>query len=210
VTVADDGGRLILLLSALAEHTQNLQSSPDASVLLVEPAAADRAPLSLARVTLLGPCTRVADGERDAIKRLFLAAHPDAAQYVDFKDFAFYRLVPLALRYVGGFGRMSWVNAVEYLAATPDPIAPLAAGILAHMNTDHADANLAYARALAGIADASAAVMTSVDRYGFDLAVSAPGGEKKARLGFDAPVSTADEVRRAMVALVKAARSAPR
>jgi hypothetical protein len=140
VTVADDGGRPILLLSALAEHTGNLKHCPNASVLLVEPAPPDRAPLSLARVTLLGPCTRVADGEREAIKQRFLAAHPDAAQYADFKDFAFYRLVPLALRYVGGFGRMSWVNAVEYLAATPDPIAPLAEGILSHMNVDHGDA----------------------------------------------------------------------
>jgi hypothetical protein len=52
--------------------------------------------------------------------------------------------------------------------------------------------------------------MTSVDRYGFDLAVTTPAGEKKARVGFEAPVSTSEEVRRAMVALVKAARGAPR
>ena len=45
-----------------------------------------------------------------------------------------------AVRYVGGFGRMSWVGVDEYAAADPDPLAPAAAGIVAHMNADHADA----------------------------------------------------------------------
>lgn len=208
VTVAfDDRGRPLLLLSQLAEHTQNLGHCADASLLVAEPAPPDQSPLSVARVTLLGPCRPVGEEDRDAARASFLAAHPDAAQYAGFKDFAFYRLDPIALRYVGGFGRMSWVSAADYLAAEPDPIAPHAEAILAHMNGDHGDAMLAYARALAGVADASGATMTAVDRYGFDMAVTTPRGPKNARLGFEAPVRTTDEVRRAMVALVKAARA---
>lgn len=34
---------------------------------------------------------------------------------VDFADFAFYRLEPQALRYVGGFGRMSSADAKDDL-----------------------------------------------------------------------------------------------
>ena len=120
VTVAvDAGGRPLLLLSQLAEHTQNLAHRADASILLSDPLEPERSPLALGRVTLLGPCARVPAEDRDEARRVFLAAQPDASYYVDFKDFAFYRLEPLALRYVGGFGRMSWVTAADYRAAEP-------------------------------------------------------------------------------------------
>jgi heme iron utilization protein len=209
VTVAIDAkGRPLLLLSALAEHTQNLAHRADASMLLAEPADRHAQPLALGRVTLLGPCAKVPAEDRDGARAAFLAHQPDASYYVDFKDFAFYRLEPIALRYVGGFGRMSWVSAEDYLAAEPDPLAGAAAGILSHMNEDHADAMLAYARALAKIPEATAATMTAVDRYGFEMAVTTPAGPRAARLGFEAPLSTTDEVRRAMVAMVKAARAA--
>jgi putative heme iron utilization protein len=209
VTVAvDGGGRPILLLSELAEHTQNLAHREDASILMTEPIDPSRSPLAVGRVTLLGPCRRVAEGEREAARAVFLAAQPDAAYYADFKDFAFYRLEPTALRYVGGFGRMSWVSADDYRAAEPDPLAADAAGILAHMNGDHASAVLAYARGLGRMIDATAATMTAVDRYGFEMQVSTPAGPRALRLGFDAPVATSDEVRRAMIAMVAAARAA--
>jgi hypothetical protein len=209
VTVAlDEHGRPLLLLSELAEHTQNLAHAADASILLTEPLDRHRQPLALGRVTLLGPCRRVPAGEGEAARRAFLATQPDAAGYVDFKDFAFYRLDPIALRYVGGFGRMSWVGAPDYLAAEPDPLAPEAGGILKHMNDDHADAVLAYARAFARLPEASAATMTAVDRYGFELAATTPKGPKAARVAFEAPVTTTGEVRAAMVAMVKAARAA--
>jgi hypothetical protein len=37
---------------------------------------------------------------------------------VDFKDFGFYRLQPLDIYYVGGFGVMGWVTAEDYEAVT--------------------------------------------------------------------------------------------
>jgi len=76
------------------------------------------------------------------------------------------------------------------------------------MNGDHADAVLAYARGLGRVADAHAATMTAVDRYGFDLTMTTPAGARRARIPFTAPATTPEEVRRAMVALAKAARAA--
>ena len=69
------------------------------------------------------------------------------------------------------------------------------------------EALLAYAKGLLLVPEASAVTMTAVDRYGFDLAISTPRGPKAARLAFDAPLTTTDEVRKAMVALVKRARA---
>ncbi|WP_437292029.1 HugZ family protein [Sorangium sp. So ce406] len=207
VTVAVDAhGRPLLLLSALAEHTGNLKARAEASLLLAEPAEGRADPLALGRMTLIGPCRPLEGAEAAAARTRFLAAHPRASYYVDFTDFSFYRLDPVSIRYVGGFGRMSWVEAAEYAAAEPDPLASDAARILEHMNADHSDAVLAYAKALAGIRDATGATMTSVDRYGFELDVITPAGPKAARLAFAAPVTTTDEVRKAMVALVREAR----
>jgi len=209
VTVAiDASGRPLFLLSELAEHTGNLHARADASVLLTEPLGRHDQPLALGRVTILGQCAPVGASETAAVRASFLAQQPSASYYVDFDDFAFYRLEPLALRYVGGFGRMSWVTADDYRTAEPDPLTPIAAGVLSHMNEDHASANLAYAQGLASIADATSATMTAVDRYGFELAVTTPEGPRATRLAFDEPVSTSDEVRRAMVAMVAKARAA--
>ena len=120
VTLASDGdGRPLLLLSTLAEHTANLEARPEASILVTEAPGEDDEPLAKGRVTLLGTCARVSDAERDLVRSAFLTRHPRAAQYVDFKDFGFYRLEPVALRYVAGFGRMSWVSADEYRSARP-------------------------------------------------------------------------------------------
>ncbi len=211
VTVAvDEAGRPLLLLSDLAEHTANLLARAEASLLLTEPIGGHDQPLALGRVTLLGPCAKVVEAERAGVRQVFLNQQPAAAYYVDFEDFGFYRLDPVALRYVGGFGRMSWVNAEDYRAAEPDPLAGAAAGILKHMNGDHADAVVLYARALAGVANATGAAMTAVDRYGFEMAAETPEGPRATRLEFDAPVATADDVRRVLVAMVQRARAQSR
>jgi putative heme iron utilization protein len=122
VAVSFDGaGRPVLLLSELAEHTANLRARPEASILVAEAAGPHDEPLALGRLTILGPCNRVPEAERGSVREIFLREHPAAAQYIDFRDFAFYRLEPAALRYVGGFGRMSWVTPDEYRMAAPEP-----------------------------------------------------------------------------------------
>lgn len=209
VTVAwDRAGRPLMLLSRLAEHTQNLDDRAEASMLVTEPAGRHEEALALGRVTILGACAKVPAAEAAAAREVFLAAQPRAEYYVDFEDFAFYRLEPSALRYVGGFGRMSWVGAADYARAEADPLAGDAADILAHMNGDHGSALIAYARGLLRVPETSAATMTAVDRYGFDLSLTTARGPKAARLAFDAPVASVDDVRKAMVALVKRARAA--
>jgi putative heme iron utilization protein len=118
VSVAfDRNGRALLLLSRLAEHTANLEACSHASLLVSE--AADGAgadPLALGRVTLVGSCGRVPEGD-NACRKTFLDRHPEASTYAGFADFGFFRLVPDHVRYVGGFGRMSWVDAKTYAQA---------------------------------------------------------------------------------------------
>jgi heme oxygenase (biliverdin-IX-beta and delta-forming) len=118
VTVAvDRKGRALLLLSRLAEHTANLDACSHASLLLSEPDGGGADPLAMGRVTLVGSCGRVPDGDLDACRKTFLDKHPEARNYVGFADFGFFRLEPEHVRYVGGFGRMSWVDTKSYADA---------------------------------------------------------------------------------------------
>jgi putative heme iron utilization protein len=203
VTFALDGADPVFLISKLATHTQNLLRDPRASLMAHESRAED--PLANGRVTLVGPCEKIA--EPSAARAAFLAVHPRASYYADFEDFAFYRLRVQSVRYIGGYGRMSWVDAGDWRAATPDPLAPDAEGILRHMNDDHAEALVLYARAFTRATDASDVAMTGIDRYGFELSVATPSGRRPARVAFASEITTPLAARQALVALVKEARA---
>jgi putative heme iron utilization protein len=49
--------------------------------------------------------------------------------------------------------------------------------------------------------------MTGVDRYGFDMSAVTPKGSRPVRLAFGKTVSTPEEVRAALISMVKNARS---
>jgi hypothetical protein len=138
-----------------------------------------------------------------------VAVHPNAARYADFGDFHVWTITIEAVRYIGGYGRMSWVEATDFTRATPDPLAAHAAGILAHMNADHGRALVDYCRAFSKATDTTAATMTSVDRYGFEMSATTSEGPRPIRLAFSRPLSTPDEVRSELVALAKKARGRP-
>jgi heme oxygenase (biliverdin-IX-beta and delta-forming) len=210
-TYAIDGaGRPIVFVSTMAEHTRNAAADPRASLIVSEPFPEGSDPLAAGRVTLIGDLEEVSGDERPAVRDTYLAANPASAYYIDFGDFSFWRLEVRSVRYVGGYGRMSWVEAADYAGAEADPLAgEPAVGILEHMNADHADSLVLMARVLGGRADATEALMTAVDRYGFDVVVGGPSGRAALRFGFDAAVASPAAVRPAMIRLVEQARQAP-
>ena len=146
----DAAGRPIFLISNMAMHTQNLKTDPRCS-LFVAQVTADGDSLGAARATLVGHAEPVADEDIASVRETYLARHENSRYWVDFADFSFFRLQPIDLYYVGGFGVMGWVEARDYEQATPDPLAGAAAGILAHINADHVDAMILLARSHAGI-----------------------------------------------------------
>jgi heme iron utilization protein len=204
VTVAFEGGDPVFLISELAEHTRNLKRDARASLLVAESGAADL--LANGRVTMLGRGSRIEEAD-DAARTAFLRTHPNAAYYADFRDFAFWRLRVESVRYIGGYGRMSWISEAEWRAAEPDPLRAAAAGIVLHMNEDHADALVLYCRAFSKAVSCEAASMTGIDRYGFEMSASTGAGPRPVRVAFPSPVSTPDEARRALITLLRDARA---
>ncbi len=202
----DAAGSPVFLISNMAMHTQNLQADPRASLFVGQAGEGD--PLGTARATLIGDVLPVPDEELGPVRELYLSRYENSRSWVDFKDFAFYRLQPLDIYYVGGFGVMGWVAAEHYTEAEVDPLALAAPGILGHMNTDHVPAMILLAKAHSGL-DASEAAMTAVDRLGFNLRLKTPDGMKGTRINFLREVRTADETRKVLVEMVRAAAVNP-
>lgn len=101
---------------------------------------------------------------------------------------------------------MSWVTKEDWFGSRADPIGAHAQAIIDHMNTDHADAMVGYCRAFSKAVDAKAAVMTGVDRYGFEMSAETEKGWWPIRLAFSRPIETPGDARREMVEMAKRSR----
>jgi heme iron utilization protein len=202
----DPSGRPIFLISNMAMHTQNLKSDSRCS-LFVGQAGADGDALGAARATLIGNAEPVPEDDVAGVRERYLTRHENSRYWVDFPDFSFFRLQPVDIYYVGGFGVMGWVDALDYEHAAPDPLAEAAPSIIAHMNADHGAALILLVRLHAGI-EANEATMTSVDRLGFSLRLKTDDGVKGARINFLREVTTPQDTRVVLVEMVQQAKAA--
>ena len=201
----DQTGNPTFLISAIAIHTQNLQYSPKASLLVVE-AAADEDPLEKARVTIMGEITPVAEEDLAMVKGNYLDQHQEANQWVNFGDFAFYRMKIIDLYFVGGFGVMGRVTAEEYRQAEVDPLADVAPEIIQHMNEDHSEALVLLSQHF-GTHSGDHVRMITVDYLGFDLELTQGNQSQEVRLNFIRQARNAAEVREVLVEMVEQART---
>ncbi|WP_273432600.1 HugZ family protein [Chitinibacter tainanensis] len=101
-------GMPIVVISELAEHTQNVRHHPAVSFLLHEGEMA----LSKARATVLGQLRPLA-AEPLVLARLKRYA-PGLVKYLALGDFALWQLEFVRARYIAGFGKMGWVEAADW------------------------------------------------------------------------------------------------
>ena len=198
----DGAGRPIFLISNMAMHTQNIQADHRASLFVGQ--GGDGDPLGTARATLVGDVLPISQGEVGESRQRYLSRFENSRSWVDFKDFCFYRLQPLDIYYIGGFGVMGWVTTEDYRSAKIDPLAEEAPKIVGHMNSDHVPAMILLARVHASL-DATEATMTAVDRLGFHLRLKTADGMRGTRINFLHQVQNSDEARKVLVEMVRAA-----
>ncbi len=199
------GGAPVLCVSNLAEHGRNLAGDPRASIAIVAPGT-QTDPLASGRVTLAGHVEEPVGAERAAAREAHLSAVDAAKYYIDYSDFSLWVLRVDRVRWVGGYGRMDSTTGQAYAEAQADPVTPLSAGAVAHLNDDHAESLTAMARALGGYPDTTAAVCTGADRYGLDLRLTTERGLAYTRVGYAKPIDSIDELRSAAVELTRRAR----
>ncbi|WP_416899077.1 MAG: HugZ family protein [Minwuia sp.] len=201
LVAADHAARPILLISTLAEHTQNILRDERVS-LMFDGTTEYRERLTGSRVTVMGRAAKTDDAHARA---RFIARHPSAAMYAAFGDFAVYRVEPERAHIVAGFGKINWVEKADLLTdiSGAAELAEAEADVVGHMNEDHSDAVGLYANVLCGRPGVGWR-LTGVDPEGADLA--RPGD--RCRIAFDKQVATAEQARVELVRLVKRARQA--
>ena len=112
----DVTGRPLFLISTLAAHTQDLLANPRAA-LQVSGELVEENPAQTPRVALMGMVTAVPPEDRLVARAAYLQTLPEAEMWADFGDFEFYRLEPVDIHYVGGFGAAAWISPADYFSA---------------------------------------------------------------------------------------------
>lgn len=201
-------GDPLILISEIAEHTRNLRRDARASLLVQESRAADD-PQAGARATLIGYAMPVPETLTEFFSPLYLQRFPNSASYFEAHDFSLFQIKMVRIRYIGGFGNIHWLDVADItepaMSAFADPLAIHSQGICEHMNEDHRDALKLYAKAFAET-EADSAKMIHVDRRGFDFIAIKDAVHKHIRLSFSSEITTTDEVRAAMIDMIKQAR----
>jgi putative heme iron utilization protein len=194
--VAPDGA-VLLLLSALAEHSRYLAVENRCALMVVG------APENLnwhtaPRLTVTGEAAVVTDR---AARQFWLGRHPYARLYADFTDFSVWRLMPAQALFVGGFGQVARLSGASLApaAASVASVAAVADEIVAQCNARHQEAltRLAHAAGAQG-----AWRLLGVDVDGVELAQD----EAVMRVPFPAPVEDGAGARAALVRMVDLAR----
>jgi putative heme iron utilization protein len=146
-----------------------------------------------------------AEGDQTALmRRRYLNAHPTAEAFVDFKDFAFFRIRPAGAHLVAGFGRIVDLRPEQFLTdlAGAESLLEAEPDAVEHMNADHREAMALYATRLLG-AEAADWSCTGCDPDGIDM----QAGGITLRLDFPERVTGATELRKMLVKLAGEARA---
>ena len=191
--LVDHDGSLLILISTLAEHTKNIQHDPRVS--LITHNQNDSHIQTQGRITVMGTAEIIEN--KDSAGSRYLRYFPETEGYFAMHDFSFYRITPLTLRYIGGFGKIHWIAADNYLLP-PYPLIEQESAVIAHMNADHADTMRRYCQHFHRV-DALDVAMAGIDYDGFDVLAD----EKLLRFDFPEVVLDAQQARQALVEMAR-------
>lgn len=191
----------LMLLSDLAEHSRNLARDSRLS-LLIDGTTGLADPLTGSRASLTGRAEAVTD---ERLLARFTSRHPSSEVYAGFGDFRLYRMRLERAHLVAGFGRIRWIDGgtilLEGKCAALGEAEP---SIIAHMNSDHAEAVNRIASRASGSAREDWR-MTGIDPDGADFRC---GGEI-ARRNFRTQIWDAGAARSELVLLAREGGATP-
>lgn len=190
-----------ILISSLAQHTKNILANPKVSLTVVEENRHTNKQAK-GRLTYVADAVKV-ENDQD-IKQRYLSYFPEAANYFQTHDFFFYQLNPVRIRYIGGFGKIFWLEQEQFTFQnifTSDQ----ETSIVQHMNNDHQHNIKSYLTSLMGLklADDDQYRMAGLDQFGADFMLNG----KLQRLNFEQSMTSPEQARGVFVELAKRARS---
>ena len=180
----------VVYVSSIAQHTANMQAEPRVC-LTVRAEGADDAQ-DAGRVSVLGDARELSAEASAILEDRYFALFPDARAYSDTHGFAFYGIEPKRVRYIGGFGKIFWVEAADWRLPRPE-WADEEAQVVAHMNRDH------QADLVTMSGQSKAAELVTVDGEGCHLRI----GSTIRYIPFPDTCMTMDSLRSTMIALAR-------
>ena len=79
--------------------------------------------------------------------------------------------------------------------------------VINHMNKDHAEANLTYVRALAGMPDATSARIIDFNQFYVSLSARTSNGSSQIQVSFLEPLEKSEDIRPALIKLLNYAKA---
>jgi putative heme iron utilization protein len=194
----DENGMVVILISTIAQHTKNIIEDDRCSMTVINEADDVQAN---GRLCIIGHMESLLENDAD-VKERYYRHFPKSREYSNTHNFSFYRLRPISVRYIGGFGAIHWFEPSEFLINNPFH-GKEEDKVINHMNDDHHDSLISYCEVYKKmiISPDDSIRMVGIDTMGFDAFVN----DKKVRFDFELPVQNAQEAREALVTLSKGA-----
>jgi hypothetical protein len=130
---------------------------------------------ALPRVTLTGKILPLSptDPSLPRLRALYSVKHSYASTVLDSPLFSFYKLLPIDVYYVGGYGVDSkWIDSNSYKSAIPDVLATSSNAIVHKLNERYYDDIVSVVNHVFNVDNVINAVVTTVDRLGFQVRVT--------------------------------------
>jgi putative heme iron utilization protein len=196
--VMDHNGNPIIYISEIALHTRNIKADNKVSLTIFDATQDDSQ--ANGRATMMGDA-ELADNEENA--NIYFTLFPQAKAYQKTHDFHFYRINTVRVRYIGGFGKIHWIDAETWLTASADWHAT-SQSMVDHMNKDHQSAMCDILQHYAHVL-AKTVTMLSVFEEGAHYMTEA---DEVIFVPFEQPCRDAMSVRQALVNQTHTARAA--
>ena len=165
VTYVTAGSRTAYLyLSDLAEHTKNLRHKSEAclTIFKLNPKGDKQ---NSERLALMGDLVPIDDSEFESCKNRFYQILPDSKVYAKMHDFNFYKIQIKNIRWIGGFGKIAWLDNKDWQDNFPKWHSS-EKNIIDHMNDDHNDTIISALKGQHDVADNSAKMaLLTIDGY---------------------------------------------
>ncbi len=190
-------GDAIIYISHIALHTRNIKANDKVSLTIFDAGEDDSQ--ANGRVTIMGSAELA---KQNDVKAQYFRLFPQAKKYEQTHDFNFYVIRTERVRFIGGFGKIHWVDKAYWSVEAQDwHGAP--ESMINHMNEDHQDAMQLILQHKKGV-NVEEPIMHSVFPEGMHC-----GTEKQTWfVPFEALCVSSTDVRKALVKLTNDAREA--
>jgi putative heme iron utilization protein len=114
----DQQCRPVIYISTIAQHTRNIVADHRVSLTVFDTNGGSDDVQARGRLTYIGNARR-AGNEDNGIRDTYFRYFPSSRQYEQTHDFEFFCIEPVRIRFIGGFGRIYWLEAGEFMVDKP-------------------------------------------------------------------------------------------